>query len=74
MTIFTTTQQFPANRIGGSEKVLIVKANGGSVALSYKFGEEYITEEVFSVDSVKRFSTQCDFQLTVTGGASYAIE
>jgi hypothetical protein len=74
MAVYTATKQFTANRTGGEKSILIVKASGGSVALAYKFGEEYITAEVFTVDTVKVFNTDADFQVSVTGSATYAIE
>jgi hypothetical protein len=74
MAVYTETKEFAANRVGGEKSVLIVKANGGSVALGYKLGAEYITADVFTVDAVKVFNTDADFKLTVSGSASYAIE
>ena len=74
MPKYTETKEFTATRIGGGKKVLVVKLNGGSCTLDYKLDTDYITSDSFATDTVVQFSTECDYRVSVSGGAVYAIE
>ena len=74
MPVYTETRTFNATRVGGGKKVLVVKLNGGTCSLEYKIGEDYIVSDAFATDSVVQFSTECDYRVSVSGGATYAIE
>lgn len=52
---------------------LTVKANGGSVAIAYPVGQEWITAETISLDGAQLISALSPIRITPTGGAAYDL-
>lgn len=74
MAVYTTQQVFPARSVGGKGRVLVVDANGGSVTVEYRIGENWIVEDVITTDGAFEFeNNRSDVRITPAGGAEYAV-
>ncbi len=69
--MITTETIVPGSRIGGSDLLLAVKTNGGSVTVAHKVGDDYVTALVIASDGSYIVDARLAVKITPAGGAAY---
>jgi len=72
MAYYTATQEFPPSINNGESALLVVDAGTGTVSLEVKAGANWIVQELFDADAVKRVYTGGGtWRCVVTGDAAF---
>lgn len=70
-----TTQSVETYGEGDQERMLIIRANGGSLAVEKQIGDSWIVADTFTQDGAHLMNFGLGpVRFTPTGGAEYSIE